>query len=183
MDDTLWEAIVNCEPTFDGEYFYGVTSTGIFCRPSCRSRTPLRQNVQVFRSVQEARGAGFRPCKRCGPDAQSPDEKLVASAKEIMNQHYDGALTLDALARKLSISPYHLHRVFKRLTGTTPADYVLHMRLLAAKEALCHERRRTVTDIAMGVGFRSTSHFSTVFQKKTGYTPSDYRELHHEIDC
>ncbi|MCL6633215.1 MAG: bifunctional transcriptional activator/DNA repair enzyme AdaA [Alicyclobacillus herbarius] len=178
VDDALWEAIVNCEPTFDGQFFYAVISTGIFCRPSCRSRTPLRENVRIFRSVEDARAAGFRPCKRCRPDALGPDEELVQSAIEIMEQRYQDPLTLDTLARELAISPYHLHRIFKRLTGTTPADYVLDKRLRVAKEALRNERYRTVTDIAMGVGFRSTSHFSTVFRKETGYSPSDYREFH-----
>lgn len=95
-----------------------------------------------------------------------------------MEQHYQDPFTLDTLARELSISPNHLHRVFKRLTGTTPADYVLDRRLQVAKEALCNERCRRVTDIAMGVGFRSTSHFSTVFLRETGYSLSEYRELH-----
>ncbi len=130
--------------------------------------------------MDEARTVGFRPCKRCRPDEYTlaPDEELVLSAKEIIEQRYQDPLTLGTLARELSISPYHFHRVFKRLTGTTPADYVLDKRLQVAKEALCTELCRTVTDIAIEVGFRSTSYFSTVFQRETGYSPSDYRILH-----
>ncbi len=180
MDEALWEAIVNCEPTFDGRYFYGVMTTSIFCRPSCRSRTPLRENVRIFRSAHDAGAAGYRPCKRCRPDAcrLGPDEELVQAAKEIMEQRYQDSLTLDTLAQELAISPYHLHRVFKRLTGTTPAGYILDRRLRVAQEALCSEPSRTVTDIAMEAGFRSTSHFSTVFQKETGFSPSNYRKLY-----
>lgn len=182
MDEALWQTIMNCETKFDGKYLYGVNSTGIFCRPSCRSRTPLRENVRIFHSVEEARAAGFRPCKRCRPDECSlgPDEELVESAKEIMEQRYHELLTLDALARELAISPYHLHRIFKRLTGTTPANYVLVKRIQAAKQALRTDPCRTVTDIALGIGFRSTSYFSTVFQRETGSTPTDYREWHLE---
>ena len=97
---------------------------------------------------------------------------------EIMEQRYQDSLTLDTLAQELAISPYHLHRVFKRLTGTTPAGYILDRRLRVAQEALCSEPSRTVTDIAMEAGFRSTSHFSTVFQKETGFSPSNYRKLY-----
>ncbi|WAH37903.1 bifunctional transcriptional activator/DNA repair enzyme AdaA [Alicyclobacillus dauci] len=179
MDEVLWEAIVHCKPTFDGQYFYGVITTHIFCRPSCRSRTPLPENTRIFRGVNEAKAAGFRPCKRCRPDEYGlgPDEELVQSAKDIMEQRYQDPLTLDKIAGELAISPYHLHRVFKRLTGTTPADYLFNKRLRAAKQALRTELYRTVTDIAIGVGFRSPSHFSTMFQRKTGYSPSDYRKL------
>lgn len=178
MDDALWKAIVNCEATFDGRFFYGLISTRIFCRPSCRSRTPLRENVRIFESVEDARGAGFRPCKRCRPDALGPDEELVQSAIEVLKQRYRDKLPLDVLARELTISPYHLHRVFKRLTGTTPAHYLLERRLQVAEEALRSESFRSITDIALEAGFRSMSHFSTTFQKKTGHSPSDYRKLH-----
>lgn len=180
MDEALWEVIVNCHRTFDGVYYYGVMTTGIFCRPSCRSRTPIRENVRIFRSAEDASAAGFRPCKRCRPDKYelSPDAELVQSAKSMMEEHYHAPLTLFTLAQELTISPYHLHRVFKRLTGSTPADFLLHKRLQVAKEVLSTERLTTITDVAMGVGFRSTSHFSTTFRRITGYSPSDYRKLH-----
>lgn len=177
MNEELWHAIVNCETTFDGEFFYGVITTRIFCRPSCRSRTPIRENVRIFSSVDEALLTGFRPCKRCRPDEYGlgPDEELVQAAKQIVNQHFEEPLTLDILAAELCISPYHLHRVFRRSTGTTPGDYILHTRIESAKEALRIEPQRTITDIALAVGFLSASHFSTVFQRKTGQTPTDFR--------
>ncbi|WP_274433641.1 bifunctional transcriptional activator/DNA repair enzyme AdaA [Alicyclobacillus sp. ALC3] len=178
MNETLWHAIVNCETTFDGEFFYGVITTGIFCRPSCHSRTPIPENVRIFSSVDEALTAGFRPCKRCRPAEHrlAPHEELVQAAKQVIHQRYQEPLTLDILASELTISPYHLHRVFKRSTGITLADYVVHKRIEAAKEMICTNPQHTITDIALAVGFRSAAHFSTVFQRKTGHTPTEYRE-------
>ncbi len=180
MDERLWRAIVNCETAFDGQYVYGVVTTGVFCRPSCRSRTPKTENVRIFHSSDQAQNAGFRACKRCRPDGhpRGPDEALVQGAITVLNQRYTDLLTLDALALELAVSPYHLHRVFKRVTGVTPADYVHDRRIQAAKEALRAGSRPTVTDIALAVGFRSLSHFSTVFKRATGYSPSGYRAVH-----
>jgi AraC family transcriptional regulator of adaptative response / methylphosphotriester-DNA alkyltransferase methyltransferase len=175
----LWKAIVNCEPTFDGQYVYAVTTTGIFCRPSCRSRTPKPENVRIFRSPAEALAAGFRPCKRCRPDEQphGPEAALVEHAKAIIEQRYPEPLTLGTLAKELLVSPYHLHRIFKRWTGITPAKYILHKRLQAAEAALRTDSSNSVTEVALAVGFRSTSHFTAVFRKATGYTPTEYRAL------
>jgi AraC family transcriptional regulator of adaptative response / methylphosphotriester-DNA alkyltransferase methyltransferase len=178
VDKAIWKAIVNCETTFDGKYYYAVISTGIFCRPSCRSRIPRRENVRIFCSVNEAKLAGFRPCKRCRPDEHplGPDSELVNRAKNIIHDRFHEQLTLTYLAKKLFVSPYHLHHVFKRLTNVTPAEYILQTRLNKAMAALKEERSRSITEIALGVGFSSLSHFSTVFQRMTGQSPSQYRE-------
>lgn len=179
VHEAIWQAIVDCDPAFDGQYFYGVISTGIFCRPSCKSRTPKEHNIRLFQSVGDARLAGFRPCKRCRPEEQSvgPDQQLIAEAKAILNRRYRDPLTLDVLAQDLAISPYHLHRVFRRVTGMTPANYLLEKRIEVARAAL-ESHSRTITDIALEVGFKSASHFSTVFQRLTGLSPSAYRSSH-----
>lgn len=186
MNEALWQAIVNCDRTFDGQYFYGVITTGIFCRPSCRSRTPRQENVRIFRSVDEAKVSHFRPCKRCCPDAYplGPIESLVEAAKTIMDEGYQNSLTLHILAQKLAISPYHLHRVFKRATGMPPAAYLLNRRIEAAKEVLATASSCIIIDIARMVGFHSATHFSTVFQRATGHNPTGYRTLNfasHEV--
>ena len=184
MDERLWRAILNCETTFDGQYVYGVVTTGIFCRPSCRSRAPKPDNVRIFRSGGEARDAGFRACKRCRPDGRpcGPDEALVQGAMTILDERYADPLTLDALAMELAVSPGHLHRVFKRVTGVTPADHLRTRRIQAAKEALRSGLRPTATDIALAVGFRSLSYFSTVFKQATGCSPSAYQAVHANND-
>ncbi|WP_067934255.1 bifunctional transcriptional activator/DNA repair enzyme AdaA [Alicyclobacillus kakegawensis] len=180
MDESLWRAIVRCEPTFDGQFFYGVVTTRVFCRPSCRSRTPLPENVRIFTSVDDAIAAGFRPCKRCRPDEDplGPDEALVECAKRVMDRRYPAPLRLGDIARELAVSPYHLHRVFRRVAGTTPAAYLLQTRVEAAKRALVTECGRPITDIALAVGFQSASHFSTTFRRVVGCSPSRYRALH-----
>jgi AraC family transcriptional regulator, regulatory protein of adaptative response / methylphosphotriester-DNA alkyltransferase methyltransferase len=177
MNESIWQSIVNCEPTYDGQYYYAVLTTGIFCRPSCRSRTPKRDNVRIFSSIEEAVQAGFRPCKRCRPDERpyGPDVELVMQMKDLIQRRCHERLTLSAVAKQLSISPYHLHRVFKRVTGLTPAQYICRTRITRAMELLKHEHNKSVTDIAIGLGFRSISHFSTVFRQATGQTPSEYR--------
>ncbi len=79
MQDEMWTAIINCNPAYDGRFFYGVVTTGIFCRPSCKSKNPKKEHVRIFQSAQEAVGAGFRPCKRCQPDQMVwPDGSSVA---------------------------------------------------------------------------------------------------------
>jgi AraC family transcriptional regulator of adaptative response / methylphosphotriester-DNA alkyltransferase methyltransferase len=182
MDEAQWKAIVNCDATFDGRFFYGVTTTGIFCRPSCRSRAPLPEHVRIFKSAGEAQAAGFRPCKRCRPDTPlRPDEEMVHMVKAIVNRRFEEPLTLESLAQELSMSPYHLHRTFKRWTGVTPAEYLVAKRIEVAKEALRTEPLRTITDIALAVGFRSASHFSTVFRKMTGCSPKHYRTQHGTV--
>jgi AraC family transcriptional regulator of adaptative response / methylphosphotriester-DNA alkyltransferase methyltransferase len=179
VDAALWRAIVNCDPTFDGQYVYAVTTTGIFCRPSCRSRTPKPENVRIFHSPDEALAAGFRPCKRCRPEenAFGPEAALVEQAKAIIEQRYPEPLTLGTLAKQLSVSPCHLHRMFKRWTGITPAKYILKQRLQAAEAALRTDSPSSITEVALAVGFRSASHFTAVFRKATGYTPTEYRVL------
>jgi AraC family transcriptional regulator of adaptative response / methylphosphotriester-DNA alkyltransferase methyltransferase len=184
MDEALWRAIVNCETTFDGKYYYGVITTGIFCRPSCRSRTPNIRNVRIFRSFDEAIASGFRPCKRCRPDKRlhGPDAEIVENVKKIIENRYYEKLTLAQLSSEVAISPYHLHRIFKRFTGMTPAEYVLQVRIEAAKQALNKQRYSTITEIALALGFNSISHFSSVFKKLTGQTPSDYRQSQLNYD-
>lgn len=161
----------------EGAYVYGVTSTGIFCRPSCRSRAPKPEHVRLFRTPAEALAAGFRPCKRCRPDAgpYDPDAALAEAAKAVIRQRFRERLTLGSLAQTLAVSPYHLHRVFKRVTGMTPGRFLLLSRIQAAEEALRAGTGVSVASVAQAVGFQSPSHFTTVFRRATGLTPTAYR--------
>lgn len=175
MKEEVWEAIIECNPLYDGKFFYGVATTGIFCRPSCKSKRPKRENVRVFSSMDEAVEANFRPCKRCRPDhARWPDEDLVENVIKLIEHCYPEPLTLSKLADMLHISPYHLHRTFKRVFGQTPAEYLRATRLKAAQQLLS-EKGKTVTEIAMAVGFSNAGHFTTVFLKQVGLVPSAWR--------
>ncbi|WLD92832.1 bifunctional transcriptional activator/DNA repair enzyme AdaA [Alkalihalobacillus sp. AL-G] len=177
---SVYETILQRNTRYDGVYYVGIKSTGIFCRPSCRSRIPKPENVMVYRSIEAAREAGFRPCKRCKPDSpeqHGPDAKMANIVIELIQERYDENLTLDLLAEELKMSPYHLQRVFKRTTGMTPSNQLLRTRMEKAEQFL-DQMDYSIAEIAAMVGFRSASHFSSVFKKEKGYTPNEYRKVH-----
>jgi AraC family transcriptional regulator of adaptative response / methylphosphotriester-DNA alkyltransferase methyltransferase len=183
MQEEQWNAIANCDPSYDGQFFYAVKTTGIFCRPSCKSRVPNRENVLIFMTVDAAIEAGFRACKRCRPDKfRWPTEELAHRAIEYIDTHYSEPLTLGVIADSLHINQYHLHRIFKRIVGVTPVEYLLQERISKAKRLL-KESNLSVTEIAVAVGFVNAAHFSTVFRKQTGLSPSAYRSGLKTIDA
>ncbi|MBS2968185.1 methylphosphotriester-DNA--protein-cysteine methyltransferase family protein [Metabacillus sp. KIGAM252] len=178
MRNYEWEAIVSCNTAFDGQFFYGVKTTNIFCRPSCRSRTPLRQNVQVNGSAEFFIHQGYRPCKRCQPDAEvlpDPKQHLIRNAKRLIEERYQEELTLQTLADSLYISPYYFHKTFKELAGKSPAQYVAEIRIAAA-QALMNEGTYSIAEISSLTGFKKPSHFSRVFKRLTGESPSNFRQ-------
>ncbi len=176
MQDEQWYAISNCDPLYDGQFVYAVKSTGVFCRPSCKSRVPNRDNVIVFVTVDAAMDAGFRACKRCRPDQfHTPVEELAQKTMKYIEAHYSEPLTLSVIAGNLHINQYHLHHIFKRMVDLTPVEYVLQYRISQARRLLT-ESQLSVTEVAMAVGFVNAAHFSTVFRKQIGVSPSTYRE-------
>jgi AraC family transcriptional regulator of adaptative response / methylphosphotriester-DNA alkyltransferase methyltransferase len=176
MNDEQWQAIVLCDSSYDGRFFYAVRSTGIFCRPSCRSRVPNRDNVVVYEKPEHATADSFRPCKRCKPQGtRMPNEELVAQIARTLDARYEEALSLDKLANLFHVSPYHLQRTFKRIQGQTPAQYLLGVRLTKARELLA-QTNDAITDIAAQVGISNASHFSTVFLQHSGLTPNSFRK-------
>ncbi|MBS2969199.1 methylphosphotriester-DNA--protein-cysteine methyltransferase family protein [Metabacillus sp. KIGAM252] len=176
--EAIYETILNRTAKYDGQYYIGITSTKIFCRPSCRSRTPKRKNVRVYRSIQEAIDAGFRACKRCKPEVSGkhgPDAEMAERVKQLIHHQYKEALTLNAMAQQLAISPYHLLRVFKRVTGLTPSKYLMTHRISEAKKLLLADQK-AIAQVAAETGFSNPPHFSSVFKKMAGCSPHEYRE-------
>ncbi|WP_261134291.1 bifunctional transcriptional activator/DNA repair enzyme AdaA [Bacillus sp. Marseille-Q3570] len=174
---SVYETILKRDTRYDGRYYVGIVTTGIFCRPSCRSRTPKPENVKVFKSIEEAQKAGFRPCKRCRPENPSkhgPDAEIVQRVNTMIEKDFAQNLTLDRMASELLMSPYHIHRVFKRMTGTTPSKVLVQRRMEKAKSILA-DQNTSISEIARHVGYSSVSHFSSVFKKMTGCTPIEYR--------
>jgi AraC family transcriptional regulator of adaptative response / methylphosphotriester-DNA alkyltransferase methyltransferase len=174
----LWDAVISCRPEYDGVFFYGVKTTGIFCRPSCKSKPPKRENVDFFRTAREAMEKGFRPCKRCRPDLveamYDPHEQTVREIRELLEREYRDAWTLDSLARRVGVSPFHLQRLFKKYTGLSPKQYLNRIRVEEAQRLLA-DSGRTITDICFAVGFSGLTPFYRTFRQVTGLSPRVYR--------
>lgn len=159
IDEGLWKAIINNDSSYNGSFYYGVITTGIFCRPSCKSKSPRKEHVRIFKNTEDAISAKFRPCKRCRPDGSKlPDEEWVDYAVHLIEEHYAESLTLPLLSEMLHASPYHLHRMFKRIKGMTPAEYLKQTRIQAAK-LLLQEPSNRILDVAISTGFPNASHF------------------------
>ncbi|WP_438432158.1 bifunctional transcriptional activator/DNA repair enzyme AdaA [Gorillibacterium sp. sgz500922] len=174
-DDAQWDAIRTNNAAWNGRFLYAVESTGIYCRPSCASKPPLRNNVRIFRSAEEAERSGFRPCKRCKPERERlPDREWVEEIKGFIRSHCHEPLSLAAIATACLGSPYHLHRTFKRVEGVTPADYLQSCRL----ERAMSELRRTdasVAEIGARAGYANAATFAARFKREKGLSPSEYR--------
>lgn len=179
MTDERWQAIVHNDSSYDDKFYYAVKTTGIFCRPSCKSRTPNRNNVRIFLNVQQALSEKFRPCKRCKPNGlRLPEEDWIEQITEYIDNHYSETLTLAILADMCHGSPYHLQRTFKRINGITPIEYIQQTRISIAMQYLTNTNY-TIMEISFAVGIPNTAHFATLFKKKTGYTPTNYRKMNH----
>src|SRR6266550_2022011 len=123
-----WESVLHRDPTADDRFLYGVTTTGIYCRPSCPSRRPKRDNVAFFSSAEAAERAGFRACQRCRPNHAKTANRAVESARDYIDTHLadfaEERITLEVLGEESGMSPYHLQRKFKEALGLTPAQYI-----------------------------------------------------------
>ncbi|MCA0754803.1 bifunctional transcriptional activator/DNA repair enzyme AdaA [Paenibacillus sp. N4] len=178
MTDEKWQAIIGNNSVYDGEFYYAVITTGIFCRPSCKSKPPKPENTTLFNTADQAISAGYRPCKRCRPRGlRVPDEEWIASVTDYIDRSISNrSLTLKVLADISHGSPYHLHRTFKRVTGLTPVEYIRQRRIGKAKELLL-STELSVAEAGACAGLPNASYFITLFKKITGLTPAEYRRL------
>ncbi|WP_168121289.1 bifunctional transcriptional activator/DNA repair enzyme AdaA [Paenibacillus sp. HB172176] len=175
MNDEQWEAVVSNNAEYDGKFFYAVKTTGIFCRPSCKSKEPRRDNVRVYGTAAEAMAEGFRPCKRCRPTGSMlPDEEWVDMIKSYMDRNFQSNLNLSLLAEETHGTPFHLHRIFKRVTGLTPMAYAQQVRVAEAKTLLT-DSQLPIAEVGGRVGISNAPYFITLFKKLTGLTPEAYR--------
>lgn len=182
--DQVYQAVLERSDRYDGIYYTAIRTTGIYCRPSCRSRTPKPENVTIYSAANEAERDGYRACKRCQPDIRelhNPDQDIARRVAVYIDHHYSESVSLHRLADEIKVSPYHLQRVCKRVTGLTPAAYLQKVRLKKAQEELLNSDLE-VQDISTRVGYKSTSHFIAVFQKAIGQTPQHYRQSSERRD-
>lgn len=176
VSDEQWQAIMHNDSLYDTHFIYGVKSTGIFCRPSCKSRLPNQVNVFIFKNAEQALSQGFRACKRCKPEGlQIPDEDWVVQITDYIDEHYPQPLTLEILADMCHGSPFHLQRTFKRIKNMTPVEYIQLVRIEHAKDLL-KATEKSVGEIGKRIGVSNTPYFITLFKKKIGLTPLKYRK-------
>ena len=168
-DDERWQAVQARDKAFDGRFVTGVLTTGIYCRPSCAARHPLRENVRFFADGAAARATGLRPCKRCLPDDVARDESAVIKAIAAIKQSEE-PLALADLAARTGYSPTHFQRVFTRHTGLSPAAYARALREERARAALSEAGR--VTDAIYDAGFSGPSRFYDNMEGRMGMTAS-----------
>ncbi|HWN40074.1 MAG TPA: bifunctional DNA-binding transcriptional regulator/O6-methylguanine-DNA methyltransferase Ada [Gammaproteobacteria bacterium] len=174
-DDPRWARIVARDKTADGHFWYSVSTTGVYCRPSCPSRTANPGNVVLHPTLASAKATGFRPCRRCNPDGPSSEVEnaaLVAHACRMIEQSAD-APSLDELADTIGLSPSHFHRVFKAATGLTPKGYAAAHRAKKLRHEL--SSGGSVTDAMYGAGFNSSGRFYEKSTDLLGMKPSRYR--------
>lgn len=171
-EDFAWEAFMRRDRRYDGQFIGAVKTTGIYCKPSCAARHPLRQNVEFFATAAEARAAGYRSCMRCRPDEVGRDREAVAAALKLIEAAEEG-LSLEALAAAVDYAPHHFHRLFKRDTGVTPAAYARALRAKRAAAAL--DGKGSVTDAIYEAGYSGPSRFYAETKGHLGMTPSAWK--------
>jgi AraC family transcriptional regulator of adaptative response/methylated-DNA-[protein]-cysteine methyltransferase len=177
MDEELcWQAVRARDRAKDGLLYYGVVTTGVYCRPSCGARRPLRENVRFYDRAQDAEKDGLRPCRRCRPDAVAPDPALerVKRLCRYIETHAGERLRLADLGRRFGTSRFHLQRSFKAIVGVTPREYAEAGRVGALKRSLREER--AVTEAIYHAGFGSSSRVYERADARLGMTPGQYRE-------
>lgn len=167
-----WRAIERRDARRDGDFVYGVRTTGIACRPSCPSRRPKRENVQIFATREDALRAGYRACARCGT-APAPLGGAVANAVAYLDGHVDGPVTLAALARAVGLSPSHVQRIFTRAIGVSPRRYLERRRLELFKDRV--RAGDSVGSATYAAGFGSSRGLYESAGAGLGMTPGAYR--------
>lgn len=176
-EDQCWQAVLERDRGQDGTFFFGVTTTGVFCRPSCAARRPLRKNVRFFQTAAEAEGEGLRACRRCRP-LDREEDRAVERIRELcdyVRRHSDSGdpLTLEVLSRRSGLKASRLRRLFREITGVTPRQYVEACRFETLKEGLRDGEQ--VTRAIYDAGFGSSSRVYEQVDDRLGMTPGEYR--------
>lgn len=176
-EESSWRAVQDRDARYDGDFVYAVSSTGIYCRPSCPSRRPRRDRVRFFAGPEDAQRAGFRACLRCLPDgraAESDSSELVRLACQHIRESQGRLPTLTELGNAVGVSPSHLQRTFKRTVGITPRQYGAAWRLDRFKSLVREDG--DVASAIYGAGFGSSSRLYENAERRLGMSPGRYRK-------
>jgi len=174
-DDPRWNSVIARDAARDGEFVFAVSSTGVYCRPSCAARRPRRENVRFFERPDQAEQAGYRACLRCRPKSFSgnPESDGVKAICRFIELHLDEPVTLDRLGKEFRQSPFHLQRRFKAALGITPREYADSCRLRLLKRNL--QAGDSVTRAMYDAGYGSSSRLYEKTASQLGMTPDKYR--------
>src|SRR3984885_408410 len=175
QQDELWDAVMARNSAHDGQFVFAVSTTGVYCRPSCPARRPRRENVEFFRYPDLAEKAGYRACLRCRPKSLSGNQQAdeVKAICRFIDQHLDEPMTLARLGREFYQSPFHLQRRFKAVLGITPREYADSRRLHSLKRNL--QAGDSVTRAMYDAGYGSSSRLYERTASQLGMTPDKYR--------
>ncbi len=171
--DKKWALVMARDMRADGQFVYAVRSTNVFCRPSCPSRRPRREQVEFFDSATAAQQAGYRECRRCVPSGRNLQVKKVEDACRYIDVNLDTTLSLSAVARHVGVSPFYFQRLFKRILGISPREYQQARRAGKFKKTLRTETR--ITDAVYEAGYGSSSRAYETGSMQLGMTPSSFR--------
>lgn len=179
LEDTWYRAIVSRDPRFDGVFFIGVTTTGIYCRPVCPARTPGRDRVRFYERAAEAERDGFRACFRCRPELApgnaAVDARSRLTAAAVSRIEAGGEGSLEEIARDLGVTSRHLRRVLGKELGLSPVELAQSKRIGLAKQLL-HDTKLPIAEIAFASGFRSVRRFNALFRERFGRPPTEVRK-------
>ncbi len=180
--DARWQAVLDRDPSQDGQFWYGVKTTGVYCRPSCAARTPKPENVAFYFSCDAAEAAGFRACKRCTPRDEAPKARQAALIAEACRQidQAESEPNLETLAKTAGLSTYHFHRVFKAAMGVTPKAYAAARRADRVREGLSSGEQ--VTAALYDAGYGSNSRFYERSNGILGMTPKRFQDGGRDTD-
>ncbi len=179
QDPARWNAVLGRDSSADGRFVYAVTSTGVYCRPSCPSRRPRRDRVEFFENASDAVRAGYRACRRCRPDIEPAADPWIDKVRRacVYLANVDGHLPLTRLAARVGVSPYHFQRRFKQIVGVSPREYADACRLQRLKRGLRSGSR--VTAAMVDAGYGSSSRFYERAAAKLAMPPAVYRRGGH----
>ncbi len=180
--DEKYEIIKNNDENYDLIFYYAVKSTGIYCKPSCKSKLPNRENVEFFDKVEEILKKGYRPCKRCRSDLleYKPMKEMANKLKDKIDDMFIEYKLLNKEFSNMGLSKKRMVEVFKDEYKITPSEYINKLRLEYAKKLLL-ETEDNIIDIAYAVGFGSVSAFYKFFKSETNSTPFLYRKKKGDV--